>query len=293
MRLFLRTISLVAGMAMLSGCGGGGSASSSEDSQRNELASLARKAYHVSYVTIAESRLYSFSAMQNASADLPDGIQTEVTTNCPNGGYYDITYKGERNDGRRVKKLYSQRFHGCVLNVGVDGLVEFVSGVRDLEMWSETLWTPNTDEVSATYDNVALNIDGKAFNFSGKLRMSVGTLTQDQYPLDLRIDLLPGMAMTVDGTTYHLSGDGSHDFIRPQKNSPNLMKVNPDGGIWLNVVGKGDFAVLAGAQDSADLFVRELPTVDAIDTGWVRYAQGDIRGEFKVQRRKGEIVSAQ
>ncbi|WLQ16096.1 hypothetical protein O5O45_09230 [Hahella aquimaris] len=278
---------------MLSGCGGGGGSASSEANQRNELASLARKAYHVSYVTIAESRLYSFSAMQNAYGDLPDAIQTEVTTNCPNGGYYNIAYKGELNDGRRVRKRYSQRFHGCVLNVGVNGLVEFVSGARDLEMWSETLLAPNTDEVSASYDNVALSIDGKAFNFSGKLRMTVSKLTQDQYPLDLRIDLLPGMAMTVDGTAYHLNGDASHDYIRPQKNSPNLMKVNPDGGIWLNVVGKGDFAVLAGAQDFADLFVRELPTVDAIDTGWVRYARGDIRGEFKVQRRKGEIISAQ
>ncbi|AZZ92263.1 hypothetical protein EUZ85_16630 [Hahella sp. KA22] len=111
MRLLPGVISLVAGMAMLSGCGGGGgSASSSEDSQRNELASLARKAYHVSYVTIAESRLYSFSAMQNGFADLPDAIQTEVTTNCPNGGYYDIAYKGERNDGRRVKSYTANAF---------------------------------------------------------------------------------------------------------------------------------------------------------------------------------------
>ncbi|ABC30376.1 hypothetical protein HCH_03636 [Hahella chejuensis KCTC 2396] len=287
-----RSIALVSVLALLTGCGGGGGGSSSGNgsTKNNTISayefSLARQAYAITYVPLAEARLYSFHSVElrdNSLPGLTDGVKT-IT--CPKGGYYTAEFKSLKDR----TSTFTQKFYNCSMDYGLMDTITYVSGSRDI-----SFILPEGDALELTTESVnndvKVTIDGLPLEYSGTITTKVSRTNEaGDYPFKMEVTLGGNVTLLAKAfftlNEMHKSISPVQFTIKPNAILPKVMKVTTNGSIMLDSLSLKQALVYPGVKEGeTGLFGVERDSLFEMDRGRVIFITNkDLGGRTAVTR---------
>ncbi|AZZ92264.1 hypothetical protein EUZ85_16635 [Hahella sp. KA22] len=287
-----RSIALVSVLALLTGCGGGGGGSSSGNGStaNNTISayefSLARQAYAITYVPLADARLYSFYSVELKDNKLPGILDGAKTVTCPKGGYYTIEFKSLKEK----TSTFTQKFSNCSMDYGVMDTITYVSGSRDF-----SLTLPEGDALELTTesvnDDVKVSLEGLPLEYSGTITTKVSRTNEaGSYPF--KMDVTLGGNVTVLAEAFFTLNEMHKSFapvqltIKPNAILPNIMKVKTNGSIMLESLSIKQVLVFSGVKEGeTGISGVERDTLFEMDRGRVVFITNkDLGGQSVVTR---------
>ncbi|MBU6951265.1 hypothetical protein [Hahella sp. HN01] len=287
-----RSIALVSVLALLTGCGGGGGGSSSGNGStaNNTISayefSLARQAYAITYVPLADARLYSFHAVELRDNKLPGLLDGAKTVTCPKGGYYTAEFKSLKDK----TSTFTQKFYSCSMDYGLMDTITYVSGSRDI-----SFILPEGDVLELTTESVNndvnVTIDGLPLEYSGTITTKVSRTNEDgNYPFKMEVTLGGNVTLLSEAfftlNDMHKSLSPVQFTIKPNGVLPNLMKVKTDGSILLESLSLKQVLVYPGVKEGeTGVFGVERDSLFEMDKGRVIFTTNKGLGGRSVVSR--------